>query len=123
MKLKIILLLILLLSSRAFAECEKLSPAQCFHSKQCILYCNERRDRAGICDGAYLCREPKGHCEAEWLKREEQNPGNGKTNCESIAGCKYNAGMCLCPCDFTLPGEPGCNCACGGGVPANCKEK
>ncbi len=41
----------------------------------------------------------------------------GRIDCEPVTD------TCLCPCDYQCPGEPPCDCACGGGQFLGCKAK
>ena len=45
--------------------------------------------------------------------------------CSATAECKIVYGGCICGCDYQCPGEPPCECDCGGGpyqgcAPATC---
>lgn len=45
--------------------------------------------------------------------------------CVAVGGCEVVYGGCICGCDYTCPGDPPCDCDCGGGpyhgcAPATC---
>lgn len=42
--------------------------------------------------------------------------------CHQRSDCTYETDSCLCPCDYECPGEPPCDCACGGGAYLGCRS-
>ena len=41
-------------------------------------------------------------------------------DCWAMQGCSPVGAGCLCPCDYTCPNEPPCDCECGGGDYLGC---
>ncbi len=41
-------------------------------------------------------------------------------DCYLTSGCSTVGAGCLCPCDYECPGQPGCDCDCGGGDYLGC---
>lgn len=63
---------------------------------------------------------------------EKAEPGScEKPPCEGLEfcacshrdDCAVQARDCICPCDYSCPGEPPCDCACGGGEYLGCALK
>jgi hypothetical protein len=58
-----------------------------------------------------------------------QNPSCVLPACETLSACecfdrsdcKALSDGCLCECDFSCPGKPPCDCACGGGAFLGCQ--
>jgi hypothetical protein len=125
LSMQIVFTLGVIISQATANDCKTLTPAQCAHSKRCIIDC-EMKPRAGSlkCDGRYFCREPEGKCEENWKPNYSAPGGKGnlQADCEKTSGCIFDFHECVCPCDFKLPEEPQCMCACGGGAPATCKK-
>ena len=100
-------------ASSAQSSCESLDQSACFHNKDCVIDCGAAAN-SYRCEKPYFCRSKKSPCETNW--------SGGKENCEAIKGCHFDPGGCFCPCDFRLPNEPMCNCACGGGPLPRCYD-
>jgi hypothetical protein len=85
--------------------------------------CGENGDETSPrCEwGEFLC--PEGYVEAE--------PGSCRPPCEGLEfcdcykreDCEVLAEDCLCPCDYECPGEPPCDCVCGGGKYLGCAQR
>ena len=98
-------------------ECEKLPPSICWKSVKCTLDCERMSSDPRRCavHANYFCRREQGSCEQSVNQSELT-----KADCEAKGGnCLYEPPNCFCPCDF----DQSCNCACGGGPPANCVDK
>ncbi len=58
------------------------------------------------------------------VKEQCSAPGcEGLSECECAerSDCKIESDGCLCLCDYSCPGMPPCDCACGGGKYLGCK--
>ncbi|MBI5526170.1 MAG: hypothetical protein HY897_07530 [Deltaproteobacteria bacterium] len=85
--------------------------------------CGENGDETSPrCEwGEFFC--PEGFFEAE--------PGSCRAPCEGLEfcecykrdDCEVLAEDCLCPCDYSCPGEPPCDCVCGGGKYLGCAQR
>lgn len=95
-------------------ECKKLDHSDCISSQDCIIDRAEGGERY-----AYVCRARRAPCETAL-------PADRKlraAECEKRVGCSMQ-GDCYCPCNDKLHSLYGsCNCACGGGLPPDCRPE
>lgn len=114
--LSLFLFVFALADSALGTVCEELSPLVCLSSVKCTLDCERDPKSMKKClkHGEYFCRREKGNCEMATSQKELT-----RESCEGDSRCRYEPANCFCACSFTKD----CDCACGGGPPANCVER
>ena len=80
---------------------------ECFYGD-----CGGQPDTTATCDGLTwkVVTTPCAPCE-----------GLSACECFDRPDCQAVSDSCICPCDYQCPGDPPCDCVCGGGTYLGCK--